>query len=260
VAEILTRRDGAIATLVISNPAKHNAVTPDMWRALDETLDNLERDSSVRVIVLTGDGDKAFVSGADIAQLRKSRDSTDAVDTRHAQSLAPYMAPMKCTKPTVAKIRGICMGGGLGLAAACDIRFCSENAVFRMPAARLGIGYSHEGVARYVNLIGAANTLDIFLSARKFGAAEALRMGFVLRVLPAAELDREVQEYCAMIAENAPLSLLAVKRSVSETLNMTGERDIAAVQALIDSCMESGDYKEGRAAFMEKRKPVFKGR
>lgn len=258
MAEILTRRDGAIATVVISNPAKHNAVTPDMWRALDETLDDLERDSSVRVIVLTGDGDKAFVSGADIAQLRRSRDSSGADDTRRAP--APYMAPMKCTKPIVAKIRGICMGGGLGLAAACDIRFCSEDAVFRMPAARLGIGYGHEGVARYVNLIGAANTLDIFLSARKFGAAEALRMGFVLRVLPTEELDREVQEYCTMVAENAPLSLLAAKRSVSETLNMTGERQIAAVQALIDSCMESEDYKEGRAAFMEKRKPVFKGR
>jgi len=260
VAEILTRVDGAIATVVISNPAKPNAITPEMWGALNGALDALERDSSVRVIVLTGDGDKAFVSGADIAQLRKGSDSSKTDDRRQPPSTAPYMAPMRCTKPTVAKIRGICMGGGLGLAAACDLRFCSEDAVFRMPAARLGIGYSHEGVARYVNLIGAANTLDMFLSARKFGAPEALRMGFVLRVLPPGELDREVQEYCDMIAENAPLSLLAVKRSVSETLKMSGKRDIAAVQAIIDSCMASDDYKEGRAAFMEKRKPVFKGR
>lgn len=260
MAEILTRFDGAIATVVISNPAKHNAITPEMWHALNAALDALERDAAVRVIVLTGDGDKAFVSGADIAQLRKGSGRPDTDDTPQPRPMAPYMAPMRCTKPVVAKIRGICMGGGLGLAAACDIRFCSDDAVFRMPAARLGIGYSHEGVARYVNLIGAANTLDIFLSARKFGAAEALRMGFVTRVLPPGELEREAQEYCAMIAENAPLSLLAVKRSVSATLNMSGERDIAAVQAIVDSCMESEDYKEGRAAFMEKRKPVFKGR
>ena len=260
MAEILTRRDGAIATVVISNPAKHNAVTPDMWRALDEALAHLERDPAVRVIVLTGDGDKAFVSGADIAQLGNRRDASKGEDTQPVETRVPYMAPMKCAKPVIAKIRGICMGGGLGLAAACDIRFCSDDAVFRMPAARLGIGYSHVGVARYVSLIGAANTLDIFLSARKFGAADALRMGFVLRVLPPAELDREVQEYCATISENAPLSLLAVKRSVSEALKDPGERDIAAVQAIIDSCIDSEDYKEGRAAFMEKRRPAFKGR
>lgn len=258
MGEIVTRRDGAIATVVISNPAKHNAVTPEMWAALDEILGRLDLDPEVRVIMLTGEGDKAFVSGADIGKFGSRRDTVGK--KADPEQALPYMAPLKCAKPVVARIRGICMGGGLGLAAACDVRFCSEDAVFRMPAARLGLGYGYVGVRRFMNLIGTANTLDIFLSARKFGAAEALRMGFVSRVLPAAELEREVADYCALIAENAPLTLRAAKATVLDLLKDPEKRDAAAVQAFIDSCVASADFQEGRAAFMEKRKPAFKGR
>jgi len=258
--EIRTRRDGAIATIVMSNPAKFNAMTPEMWDDLGAALDAAERDAEVRAIVLAGDGDRAFVSGADISRLGQPRPEPVVPDDTPPELRAPFMAPMRCTKPVIAKIRGICMGGGLGLAAACDLRFCSDDAVFRMPAARLGTGYGEAGVWRYMDIIGPANTLDIFLSARKFDAAEALRMGFVSRVVPAGELDRMVDDYCALMADNAPLTMAAAKRTVAEGLKAPDRRDLAGMQALIRQCLESEDFVEGRRAFMEKRKAQFRGR
>lgn len=258
MAEILSGRDGAVATITISNPAKHNAVTPDMWDQLKDALDAADADEQVRVIVLVGAGDKAFVSGADIGKIGKIKHADP--DEVPLERRGPYMAPMACRKPVIAKIRGICMGGGLGLAAACDIRICSDDAVFAMPAGRLGVGYSHAGVRHYIQLIGPQNTLDIFFSARKFDAAEALRMGFVSRVIPAAELDAHVAAYCAQIAANAPLTLMAAKRSVLEELREPREREFSTVQAVIDRCLESEDFAEGRKAFLEKRKPVWRGR
>jgi enoyl-CoA hydratase/carnithine racemase len=167
---------------------------------------------------------------------------------------------MHCSKPVIARIRGVCMGGGLGFAAACDLRICSDDAVFRMPAARLGLGYSPVGVRRFMNVIGAANTVDMFVSARKFDAAEALRMGFVSRVVPAAELEKVVAEYCEMIAENAPLTVAAAKYSVQQWLKDPADRDLATARKMVDACFASEDHKEGRTAFMQKRKPVFHGR
>ncbi len=257
MAQILSRRDGAVATALISNPAKHNAMGPEMWQSLAEVLDDFERDPAVFVIVLAGDGGKAFVSGADISKFGDGGPASKNETGDQAQM--PYMAPLRCTKPVVAKIRGICMGGGLGLAAACDIRICSDDAVFRMPAGRLGLGYAYEGISRYVDLIGPANTLDIFFSARKFDAAEALRMGFVMRVVPAAQLDAEVAGYCALIADNAPLTLRAAKQAVLTSLRGGDAGQKARLQALISQCAASADFKEGKTAFMEKRKPIFKG-
>lgn len=256
MAEIITHRDGSIATIVISNPAKRNAMSPEMWTAFGAALDSVDADPAIRAIVITGHGDQAFVSGADISRL----DPQASVNGAPAESAMPYMAPLRCTKPVIAKIRGYCFGGGLGLAAACDLRFCSENAEFRMPAARLGLGYSYVGVRRFVTLLGEANTLDLFMSARRFDAAEALRMGFVARIVPSAELDAAVADYCTMLAENAPLTLQAAKRTVREILKDPGERDTAAAQALIDRALGSADVKEGRQAFLEKRRPVFRGK
>ena len=258
--EILIHRNGPVGTVIISNVDKYNAMTTDMWRALPLRIAELDADPSIHAIVLVGDGDKAFVSGADISQFGVERADAasqqvygDAVD-------AAYMAPVRAGKPVIAQIRGICMGGGLGLAAACDIRFCSDDARFRMPAGRLGLGYKPAGVHRFISLIGVQNTSDIFYSARIFDAAEALRIGFVSRVVAAAQLGEQVQALAGAIAENAPLTARAVKLSVNAYLGEGAEGNAAAAQAAADACNASEDYREGVRAFEQKRRPVFTGR
>jgi enoyl-CoA hydratase len=258
--EILIRRDGSVGRVVVSNPDKYNAMTTDMWRALPERIAELDADPAVHVIVLTGDGDKAFVSGADISQFESQRTEAAAQERYNEAVDVAYMAPVKAGKPVIAAIRGICMGGGLGLAAACDIRLCADDARFRMPAARLGLGYKQAGVQRFVSLIGVQNTYDIFFSARVFDAAEALRMGFVSRVVAPGALDEAVMALAAMIGENAPLTTRAVKLTVNAVLGNHAEANAQSAQAAIDLCNKSADYREGVRAFGEKRKPVFTGR
>ncbi len=260
MAELITRREGAVATVLFSNLPKMNAMTFDMWTAVPKALAELDADPSVRVIVVAGDGDKAFISGADISQFEKLRGTADAQAAYNKAVEAAYLAPIVCSKPVVAKLRGICIGGGLGFAAACDIRIASDNTIFRMPAARLGLGYNPNGVKRFMNVIGAANTLDIFVSARKFDAKEAQRMGFVSQVHPVAELDAKVAEYVKMIAENAPLTVAAAKFAVVQGLKDAADRDMATAMKMVQTCFSSEDHKEGRKAFMEKRTPVFVGR
>lgn len=260
MAELKTRIEGAVATLRFSNLPRMNAMTYDMWRAVPEALAKFDRDPAVHVIVCAGDGEKAFISGADISQFEKLRGTEEARAEYNRVVEAAYLAPLACSKPVVARIHGICIGGGLGFAASCDLRICSEDSVFRMPAARLGLGYSPSGVRRFMNVIGATNTMDIFFSARKFDAAEALRMGFVSRVVPAAKLDQAVAKYCSMIAENAPLTVAAAKYAVQQWLKDEDQRDLAKATQLVEACFASEDHKEGRKAFMEKRTPVFKGK
>ncbi len=260
MSELIVRREGAVGWILFSNPAKFNAMNYDMWRALPEQFFALENDEAVRVIVLAGEGEKAFVSGADISQFEQNRATADAQAIYNRAVEEAYFAPMRCTKPVIAAIRGICMGGGLGLASSCDVRIAADDAAFRMPAARMGLGYGFAGLKRFVSQIGPENTSDIFFSARKFGAAEALRMGFVSHVVPAAELHRQAQDYAGLVAENAPLTIAAAKRAIIEALKDPSDRDLDRVSDAIDACFASGDFKEGRTAFMEKRKPEFKGR
>jgi enoyl-CoA hydratase/carnithine racemase len=257
--ELLVRRSGLLARLVISHPERHNALTYEMLLELPRVLEALSNDASVRVVVLCGAGDKAFAAGGDISQFEALRGNRADEDKYMSDTNRALLAPIQCDKPVIASIRGFCMGGGLQLAAACDLRIAADDAVFRMPAARLGVGYPFEGIQRFVDLIGGSNTADLFMSARKFGAEEALRMGFVNRVVAAADLDREVEAYCAAVAENAPLTIAAARAAIREALKLPG-RDMAALKNKIDACWGSHDYNEGRVAFLEKRKAQFEGR
>ncbi|MSQ18968.1 MAG: enoyl-CoA hydratase [Betaproteobacteria bacterium] len=256
---ILSKKENGIGWIIFSNLAKHNAVSLDMWQSVPSLMQTYEADPEVRAIVITGDGEKAFISGADISQFDKVRGSADAQAVYNTAVDKGYESPVLCAKPVIAKIRGFCMGGGLGLAAACDVRLCAEDAVFRMPAARLGLGYNYSGMKRFVGIIGSANTADIFFTARKFGAADALSMGFATHVYPVADFDARVNEYLAMVSENAPLTLAAAKYTIRQIATDAAERDMAGLKARIAKCFDSDDYKEGRKAFMEKRSPQFKG-
>jgi enoyl-CoA hydratase len=259
MAELKTSIDGAVATVLFSNLPKMNAMSYDMWQAVPKVFAELDADPAVRVIVCAGDGERAFISGADISQFEKLRGTVAAQFEYNTAVEQAYVAPMNCAKPVIARIRGICIGGGLGFAAACDLRICSEDSIFRMPAARLGLGYSPAGVRRFMNVLGTANTTDIFISARKFDAREALRMGFVSKVVPVAELEKTVADYAKMVAENAPLTVAAAKFAVQQWQKNEAERDMAKAMKMVEACFASEDHKEGRKAFMEKRTPAFKG-
>lgn len=260
MAELKTTFEGGVATVLFSNLPKMNAMTYDMWQAVPKVFAELDANPAVRVIVCAGDGDKAFISGADISQFEKLRGTVEAQIVYNKAVEDAYTAPMNTTKPVIARIRGICIGGGLGFAAACDMRICSEDSIFRMPAARLGLGYSPAGVRRFMNVLGAANTVDIFMSARKFDAKEALRMGFVSKVVPVADLAKETAAYTKMVAENAPLTVAAAKYAVQQWMKDDKDRDLARAMQMVEACFASEDHKEGRKAFMEKRTPEFKGK
>lgn len=260
MAELRTSIEGSVATVTFSNPPRMNAMTFDMWHAVPKAIADLDADPAVRVIVCRGEGEKAFISGADISQFEKLRGTVEAQVEYNKAVEQAYLAPMKASKPVIASIRGICIGGGLGFAAACDLRIAAEDAVFRMPAARLGLGYSPSGVRRFMNVLGAANTMEIFFTARKFDAGEALRMGFVSKVVAVDQLAKATAELCGMIAENAPLTVAAAKFAAQQALRDPAERDLAKAVKMVEACFASEDHKEGRKAFMEKRTPKFVGR
>ena len=229
----------------------------DMWRGAATALETFEGDSSVRVIVLTGAGGKAFVSGADISKFEDERATLEAAAEYNAAVDRFSTTLLSGTKPTIAMIRGFCLGGGVGIAVCCDLRIANDTARFAVPAAKLGLGYGYENVRRIVDLVGPPFATEMLLTARQFDAAEAARAGLVNRVVPDAEIDRTVRELAETIAGNAPLTIQAVKRIMRELRSQ--HPDVAACDALVKKCFESADYREGRSAFMEKRKPEFRG-
>lgn len=258
--KMLARKQGAIGHMVFNNPERHNAVSMDMWAAAEAILADFNSDTDIRVIVLSGAGGKAFVSGADISKFEDERASAEAVKQYNATTARAYSNLYESPKPTIAMIRGYCIGGGLGLAACCDIRFCTEGSRFGLPAARLGLGYSLTSIKRLADVVGTPNAKDICLSARRYDASEALAMGLVHAVVADAALESHVDEYAARMAANAPLTVAAMKRVFAELGKDPGDRDLDACQAAVDRCFASEDYVEGRQAFMEKREPEFRGR
>jgi enoyl-CoA hydratase len=257
--ELLVGVADAVATVTFSNPGKRNALTSEMRANLPGLLDALQADPDVRVVVLTGAGDKAFVSGADISEFGDLRTSPAA---RAGYDRAQAMINRSWSgleKPVIAMIRGFCLGAGLLIALQADIRIAADDSQFAIPAARLGLGFGLAGVTALTNLAGPASTAEILLSARRFPAADALRMGLVNRVVAASELRNETMTLARAVAQNAPLTLAACKAAIRDTGRSPGERDTARVEAMIEACFRSDDYREGQRAFAEKRPPAFTG-
>lgn len=248
------------AVVTFNNPQRHNAMSVSMWTELASTMASLAQQSDIRVVVLQGAGDKAFVSGADISEFGDKRD-TDQQAAEYTQIVeSAERAISEFPKPTIAKIQGYCIGGGLGLALACDIRICSDDATFNMPAGKLGLGYSYHDSARMLRILGQAKAFEMFYTARRFKASEALNMGLVNTMVSGTELDATVDEWVAQISANAPLTLATFKACAINWARQDESVEHSDINALIDQCNSSDDHRDARRAFAEKRRPVFKGK
>jgi enoyl-CoA hydratase/carnithine racemase len=257
---LLVDVEGGVARITFNNPRKHNALSADMLAALPPALSALQADPEVRVVVLAGAGDRAFVSGADISEFEERRTTVEARSAYDQAWTAVNAAWGGLDKPILAMIRGYCIGGGLLTALRADVRVAAEGSQFGVPAARLGLGYGFAGVKALVDLVGPSWTAEILFSARRLSAAEALRIGLVNRVVPGERLEDEVMELARSIRENAPLTVAACKAAIRAAVADPDRRDLARVAELIEACFRSEDYLEGQRAFREKRAPRFSGR
>lgn len=252
--------DASTLHIRFNNPARHNALSVDMWEAIPALLAQAEQDDAIRLVVFSGAGGKSFVSGADISQFEDMRAAREAVKHYEAMAETALMSIYRCAKPTLACIQGYCIGGGVNVAISCDIRIASDDSVFSIPAARLGLGYRYSALKNLVDLVGVGAAKDLFFTARRIDAREAKSLGLVSRVSDAAGLGALLAEYTAAMGVNAPLTVHAGKAIIAEMLKPSADLDVELCQRLIRDCFESDDYTEGRRAFMEKRKPVFKGK
>ncbi len=251
-------RDGPIGHMVFDNPARRNAISGDMWRAIPKAMAEFDADPEIRCIVLRGEGTVAFAAGADISEFEARRSSQRSVEEYDGLVDAAQHAIEDSAKPVIALIHGFCIGGGVEMALACDLRYAADSSQFAIPAARLGVGYGVHGTNRLVATVGHAAAREIMFTGRRYSAQEALAIGLVNRVLPGAELDEYVRKLALELAANAPLSIAASKRIINTVIGAHG--DFTEENRLTARCMQSEDYKEGRRAFMEKRAPRFKGK
>lgn len=258
-ARIITEVDGHIATVTVHQPARRNAVSLAMWQQLDATLVDLAR-RDIRVVVVTGAGDRAFSAGADISEFATLRATPEQAQAQEHVSGDALTRLRDFPAPTIARIRGVCIGGGMELALACDIRLAADDARFAVTPGRLGLGYGLRETSLLVERLGASAVREILFTARMFDAADALRLGIVNAVETVDRLDELVTTYTDDIAANAPLTVAAAKRIIAEAERAEAERDAALCEALVRQCNDSSDFREGQAAFADKRRPRFTGR
>ena len=258
--KLIVKRNGGVGYLSLNQPEKHNAISYEMWLGIAQAIADFGADDDIRVIVLSGEGEAAFSSGADISQFERQRQSAENIKVYDGAAGRAQDSLTKVSKPTIAKIAGYCIGGGLATALCCDLRFASDDSKFGIPAAKLGLGYGYDGLKALVQLVGPIRAKEIMFTARQFDAMESYDMGLVNRVLNRDDLDSFVDEYTQIISDNAPLTIKACKRIIDEIGRDPDDRDLNLCQRLVADCFASEDYKEGRRAFMEKRKPRFRGR
>lgn len=257
--KMIARKEDGIGYMIFNNPERLNAVSLEMWQAALEIMADFAGDKAIRVMVLAGAGEKAFVSGADISKFKDERQQADALALYQQTTDRVYTQLQAMPMPTIAMIKGYCIGGGTAIAVCCDIRIAAENSRFGIPAAKLGLGYGMARAKPLVDLIGPSYAKEMFFTGRQFDAAEAKEMGLVNRVVPLDQLEPAVKDMARTIADNAPLTVRTAKLVVGELLKDPAERDVARCEAAVKACFASNDYKEGQAAFMEKRKPRFTG-
>jgi enoyl-CoA hydratase len=258
--KILQSVADGVGVITFNNPEKRNAMSLDMWEGLGHALIELRDNPDVRVVILVGAGDKAFVSGADISQFEETRHNAAASEEYSKRSAAQRALLADYPKPTIACIRGFCLGGGMQVAMMSDIRIASADSQFGIPAARLGIAYGHDGLKHLVSLVGPSWARLLMYTGMRIDSAEAVRIGLVDRVLPDAELWNATLDIARTISGNAPLAIQAAKITIAQVLKDPDKRDMDAIKRIGVACMDSEDFREGRRAFMEKRKPQFKGR
>jgi enoyl-CoA hydratase len=249
-----------VGTITFNNPQKRNAMSLDMWEGLGHALIELRDDPGVRVVILTGAGDKAFVSGADISQFEKTRHNAEASEEYSKRSSAQRALLADFPKPVIACIRGFCLGGGMQVAMSADIRIAAEDSQFGIPAAKLGIAYGYDGLKHLVSLVGPSWARLLMFTGMRIHSSEAVRIGLVDRVVPDAQLWEATMEIARTISSNAPLAIKAAKITIAQVLKDPAGRDMNAIKQVGTDCMDSEDFREGRRAFMEKRKPQFTGR
>ena len=257
---LAVEKRGAVGWLVFNQPAKKNAISGDMWRAIPPAMEQFDRDPEVRCVAFRGAGNEAFAAGADISEFEKNRSGEGAV-TKYDDLLDRVLHAIQGSpKPSLAMIYGFCLGGGVEIALACDLRYCGASAQFGVPAAKLGLGYNIEGHKRLLETVGHACAREIMFLGRRYNADEAFAMGLVHRVLPDAELEPYVDDVMQTLCANAPLSIANTKTILEEYVKSSGLPDEERMRAAIERCAKSADYVEGRRAFMEKRKPRFSGK
>jgi enoyl-CoA hydratase len=258
--KMLSGRDGGIGLITFNQPEKRNAMSMEMWIGLGEILTEFEADDTISVVVLSGAGDKAFVSGADISQFEKNRHNADSQKEYDRLTGIGRDKFHNFSKPIIARIRGFCMGGGLAIAMATDLRIGTPDSQFGIPAARLSIAYAPDSVKRLIDLVGPAHARMILYTARRIDGHEAERIGLINQCVPAEQLDEAVMSIARTISENAPLSVRASKMTINEMIKDESQRDMESLRVMSERCFNSADFTEGRTAFMEKRPPRFLGR
>ena len=259
---LLVEKEPPIGWLIFNRPEKLNALSTALWSAIPEGLAELEADPEIRVIVVRGAGERAFSAGADIGEFKNNdRTTEDQAPKENRGSLFHVLDGLAhCTKPTIAMIHGVCMGGGCAAALSIDLRVASEDAVFAITPARLGLGYSFEGIERAVQELGPANARYLLITAGTVDAQKALEMGLVQEVHAPDELESATRALAMRVAQNAPKTIRAVRESIRQSVLPPEDRQLEIVNGLIRECFESEDFKEGVRAFAEKRKPRFKDR
>ncbi len=252
--------EDGVGWMIFNNPARHNALSLEMWQGIGDILEHYAGNDEVRVVVMRGAGGKAFVSGADISEFDTKRGNAQQKDEygKIAGRANRWLGALE--KPLIALIEGYCIGGGLATALSADIRFATPDSRFGIPAAKLGLGYEYEGLAKLARIVGPSRARDIMFSARFMEAEEAKGMGLINFIEPREDIEAKCLDYARTIAGNAPLTVAAAKAALNSWERGSRTDDVDAVRAQVDACFDSDDYKEGRRAFREKRTPHFQGR